>query len=353
MSHKKRVLLSGGGSGGHIIPNLAVASELVRHGAELLYIGSRARLEARLITSRGIPFKSIFSGKLRRYFSWWNFIDPVFVIFGFFQAFYHVARFRPDVVFVKGGFVSLPVALAAFVLRRPIVLHESDSVMGLANRVTSRLAAKVCVAFPALLKGKDKQSGKFIFTGNPVRANLTGGDPQEGYRLTGFHPNRPILLVWGGSQGAREINEMVERHFHLLKRRFQIVHVTGAGKKTNIEDLSYRAFEYLEEELPPIYAITAYVVGRAGANSLYELALTRKPNILLPLQSSAHNHQVLNARFFEEAGASLVLSSPDKLPEILFALDENKALQGQMEAALGKIARPGAALMIADILLQF
>ncbi len=296
--------------------------------------------------SKGIPFKPIFSGKLRRYFSWANFIDPLFVILGFFQAFFILIRFWPDVVFTKGGFVSFPVAVAAWILRRPVILHESDSVMGLANRVTSRLATKVCVAFPELVKN----DSKFLFTGNPVRTDLTGGDKQLGYQLTGFHTNRPIVLIWGGSQGAMEINEAVERHFHQLKHHFQIVHVTGFGKKTDIQDPAYRTFEYLDAELPHIYAITSFVVGRAGANSLYEIALTRRPNILIPLKSSAHNHQAMNARYFEEVGASIVIETADKFPEILLALAENPAKQESMKEALGKIAKPEAAKTIADLI---
>ena len=298
--------------------------------------------------SKGIPFKPIFSGKLRRYFSWTNFIDPLFVLLGFFQAFIILIRFWPDVVFTKGGFVSLPVAVAAWILRRPVILHESDSVMGLANRVTSRLAVKVCVAFPELVKNDQK----FIFTGNPVRTDLLNGDPQKGYAITGFHANRPVVLIWGGSQGATEINEAVARHFHRLKHRFQIVHVTGFGKKTDIRDPAYRAFEYLDAELPHIYAITSFVVGRAGANSLYEIALTRKPNILIPLKTSAHNHQAMNARYFEKTGASIVLPAADKFPETLLALSENPAKQEEMKEALGKIAKPEAAKTITDLIMS-
>jgi len=220
--------------------------------------------------------------------------------------------------------------------------------MGLANRVTSRLAAKVCVAFPELAQN-DK---KFIFTGNPVRTDLLNGDKQLGYAITSFHSNRPIVLIWGGSQGAQEINEAVERHWHQLKHRFQIIHVTGFGKKTDIQDPSYRAFEYLDAELPHIYAITSFVVGRAGANSLYEIALTRKPNILAPLKTSAHNHQVMNARYFEKAGASVVLETADRFPETLLALSENPSQQEEMKEALGKIAKPAAAKTIADLIMS-
>lgn len=299
----------------------------------------------------GIPFYGIFTGKLRRYFDWRNFIAPFFVFVGFFQALYLLIRFWPDAVFVKGGFVSLPVALAAFILRRPLILHESDSLMGLANRITACLARKVCLGFP-LNTESGLRTPKFIFTGNPVRTGLLLGDRQTGFNLTGFHEGHPIVLFWGGSQGAQEINEMVERHFMELKRHFQIIHVTGFGKKTDLHDSAYRSFEYLGPELPHIYAITDFVVGRAGANSLYEIALMEKPNILMPLKSSAHNHQALNAEYFENEGASIVLTDANKVPEILLALWENKEKQQEMVESLRRVARPDAAKTIADLILS-
>lgn len=306
-------------------------------------------MDALLVKPSGIPFASIFTGKLRRYFDWRNFTDPFLAVAGFFQSLWILIRFWPHVVFAKGGFVSLPVALAAFLLRRPIVLHESDSVMGLSNRIVAKLAKKVCVGFPGILSDNPKT----VFTGNPVRLSMRNGHAEEGYRITGFHPEKPVLLVWGGSQGSEEINNLLARELPHLKSEFQIVHIAGAGKKSNGGSNSgYIQFEYLGEELPHIYAITDFVVGRAGANSLYELALVQKPTVLLPLKSAAHDHQTLNADYFERMGASVVLKPGQSLSEVLIALVHNPAQVQSMKKALAQLAKPEAAETIARIALD-
>ncbi|MBI5422168.1 UDP-N-acetylglucosamine--N-acetylmuramyl-(pentapeptide) pyrophosphoryl-undecaprenol N-acetylglucosamine transferase [Candidatus Peregrinibacteria bacterium] len=361
MRKATRVLLTGGGSGGHIQPNLALASALrqLDPSIQLLYVGSRLPLDASLVIPAGIPFVPIFTGKLRRYFDWRNFTDPFLAVAGFFQSFWIMARFWPHVVFAKGGFVSLPVALAAFLLRRPIVLHESDSVMGLSNRIVATLAKKVCVGFPEVMSDNPKT----VFTGNPVRLSMRNGDPEQGFRLTGFHPGKPVLLVWGGSQGSEQINQLVAQELPHLKSVFQIVHIAGAGKSNSGPscgpdggpncgvEKNYIQFEYLGEELPHIYAITDFVVGRAGANSLYELALVQKPSVLLPLKSAAHNHQALNADYFERMGASLVLKPGQPLSEVLIALVHSPAQIQSMKKALAQLAKPEAAETIANIIL--
>jgi UDP-N-acetylglucosamine--N-acetylmuramyl-(pentapeptide) pyrophosphoryl-undecaprenol N-acetylglucosamine transferase len=294
-------------------------------------------------------FYGIFAGKMRRYFSWRNFIDPIFVLIGFIQSLIILIRVWPDVVFSKGGYVSLPVVLAAFVLRRPVILHESDGRMGIANRIASKTAKKVCVAFPELQKSAGAGSGKFILTGNPIRENILGGSPEEGYRLTGFTPNRPVVLIWGGSQGARDINEMTERDFSRLKKHFQIIHVTGAGKGTNIKDPAYRSFDYLDDELRHIYAITDFAVGRGGANSLFELALMEKPNIIIPLNNP---DQKKNAEYFEKNGAGIVLTEGHNLCDSLIALYNHPDERESMKEALRALARPNAADEIAELVLD-
>jgi len=344
-----RVLLAGGGSGGHIQPSLAIASALraLDPTIELLYVGSRLPLDASLIQSAGLPFVGLFTGKIRRYFHWRNFTDPFLMLFGFFQSFWIVAQFWPDVVFAKGGFVSLPVALAAFFLRRPIVLHESDQVMGLSNRIVARLAQRICVGFPEVMQGNSKAT----HTGNPVRLSIQRGDAKRGYQLTHFHTQKPIVLVWGGSQGSAEINRLVVGEFHRLKSIFQIIHITGLGKKTELQGLDYAQFEYVDQDLPHFYVIADIVVGRAGANSLYELALLQKPNILIPLKSAAHNHQALNADYFERMGASVIYKG-DSLNDVLLALWNNSAQQDSMRVALRKLSKPEAAETIANILFE-
>jgi len=340
-------LLTGGGSGGHIIPNLAVASAIKdrQPDAKLLYVSSRSKLDAGLLKGTGIPVRRIFSGKWRRYFSWQNFIDPFFVLLGFFQSLIILIRFRPHIVFSKGGFVSLPVVLAAFLLRRRIILHESDSRMGIANRIASGLASVVCVAFPDLLK----KGKKYRMTGNPIRTEIAQGSTAKGYRLTGFKAGIPVLLVWGGSQGAAEINNLIKKDFENLTRKFQIIHITGPDKDIGKKNSNYISFEYLDQELKHIYAITDLVIGRAGANSLYELAYLGKPNIIIPLNNS---DQLNNARYFEEKGASIVRKGTDRLFDMARNLWQNKALQNAMKKALAEISGNHANDKIASIILD-
>ena len=298
-----------------------------------------------MLKDSDIPFRRIFSGKLRRYFSWQNFIDPLFVLLGFLQSLRILIGFRPRVVFSKGGFVSLPVVLAAFILRRKIILHESDSRMGLANRISAKLATKVCVGFPELA-GKSK---KYVLTGNPIRSDILSGKTEEGYKLTGFSQKLPILLVWGGSQGAAQINALIDENFEKWVKHFQIVHITGAGKSIKKEHPHYIRFEYLNEELKHIYAITDMIIGRAGANSLFEIAALQKPNIIIPLQNA---DQLLNATYFEKMGAALVFKKGADLFDLASNLWQNKALQSGMKSALKKLARPEAADEIARIILD-
>ena len=341
------ILLVGGGSGGHIIPNLAVATALKEKApsVKLVYIGSRRPMDAQLVQPSGIPFYGIFAGKMRRYFSWRNFIDPFLVIIGFFQSLIILIRFWPKVIFPKGGYVSLPVAFAAFILCRPIILHESDSRMGIANRIASKIAKKVCVAFPDL----QEKSDKFILTGNPIREEILDGSSERGYQLTSFTPNRPVVLVWGGSQGAQQINEMIEKEFSRLKTHFQIVHITGKGKGISISDPAYCPFEYLDENLKHIYAITDFVIGRAGANSLFELALIEKPNIVIPLKNL---DQQKNAEYFEQNGATVILREGHELYDLLIGLYNHPDKQESMKESLRSIAHPNATEEIVDLILD-
>lgn len=301
-----------------------------------------------LVKQAGLPFKSIFTGKLRRYFSWRNFTDPFLVLAGFFQAFFLVAHFKPHAVFTNGGFVSVPVTLAAFVLRRPVVLFVSDSSLSLSARIISHFARKICLAFSDTLP----PGPRVKHTGNPVRVSLKHGDPQEGYSLTGLAPGKPVLLVWGGSLGAQQINHLLADNFNALKHVFQVVHVTGEGKQIPISDPHYKAFSYLNEhQLKHIYAITDVVLSRAGANTLFELAYVGKPNVLVPL-TSAHTHQVKNALYFEKMGASIVLHPGDDLVELLTALWNNPLKRSQMQEALQSVASPHAARTMAQIILN-
>ncbi len=297
-----------------------------------------------MIKKSSIDFIPIFSGKLRRYFSWQNFIDPFFVLLGFFQSFFILLRFRPQLVFSKGGYVSLPVVFSAFLLRIPIILHESDRRMGLANRIASKMARWVCVAFPDLVKSK-----KYRLTGNPIRSNLKDGDSKKAYQMTKFSKNLPILLVWGGSQGALEINQMIEADFDRFVQNFQIIHITGLSKAITKKHEHYLAFTYLDDTLKDIYSITDLVIGRAGANSLYELAYLEKPNIIIPLSNS---DQLENARYFKKMGASLVYEKnhSDSLFDLTYGLWQNKNLINTMKKSLISISKNNANQLITKLI---
>ena len=348
MDKEYRVLLVGGGSGGHITPNLAIATELkkIRPSIKIIYIGSKNKLDRELVSKIDLPFYPIFTGKLRRYFSWQNFIDPFFVLLGIFQSIFLILKFKPNIIFSKGGFVSLPVIFAGKLLGKKMILHESDSRMGLANRIASRFVETICISFPNL----KKDSNKFVFTGNPIRKEILNGNIEDGYNFTGFKKDKPILLIWGGSLGAQQINDLVIENFEKLKKDFQIIHISGKGKKTGIKDENYVDFEYINiKDLKNIYKIVDIVVGRAGANSLYELALIQKPNIIIPLKNA---DQVNNAKYFEESNSGIVLRNTDDFYETINNLWKNEEKKDKMRSSLGKIAKPDATEEIVKIILK-
>lgn len=302
-------------------------------------------LDKNLVEKDKINFKAIYSGKLRRYFSWKNFIAPFFILIGFFQSLYILKKFKAKILFSKGGFVSVPVAFAAWILRIPIVLHESDSRMGLANKIISKIAKKICVSFPNLLKNNTL----FELTGNPIRKSIKNGNKEYGYKITNLTDKKPCILVWGGSQGSEEINNLIKKEFNLLKSKFQIIHITGVNKKTGIKDENYAEFEYIADDLKHIYAITDFVVSRAGANTVYELAYMKKPNILIPIQNS---DQINNAKYFEERGASIVFRKNQSLYHILNSLLLNKKKYINIQENLENIFKENASKKIADIIIN-
>ena len=298
-----------------------------------------------MVAKTNLPFYPIFTGKLRRYFSWQNFIDPFFVLIGIMQSLIIIIKFKPDIIFSKGGFVSLPTILAGAILRKKMILHESDSRMGLANRIASKFVKTICISFPNL-KGDEK---KFVLTGNPIRKEILNGAKEEGYKITNFKNDKPVLLIWGGSLGAQQINNLVISNFEKLKKDFQIIHITGKNKKTEIKNENYISFEYINVDiLKNIYSIVDIVIGRAGANSLYELTLTQKPNIIIPLKNADQQN---NAKYFEESGAGVVLKNTDNFYEVINEMWKNEEKRDKMKVALAEIAKPNAGEEIANIIL--
>lgn len=300
---KKRIVIVAGGSGGHITPALAVASEL--SAKDVFFLCSRNHLDQEILSAAGVEFRAIFAGKLRRYFSWENFLDFFRFWLGFFESFFLFIFRRPQVIFSKGGFVALPVGLAAWILRIPLVLHESDAEMGLANRVLSFFAKKILSSF---------HLPKSQFVGTPVRPLILAGDQKRGKEFLDFSDNKPILLIMGGSQGALFINNLVRKSLADLTKIANIVVIAGA-EKTNFPLLeSLRVYGFLNQELGDVLAAADLVVSRAGSNSLAELAALKKPTILIPLPSAANNHQQKNAETFAAKGATIILAQEKVVP---------------------------------------
>ncbi len=258
-------------------------------------------MEKKLVKEAGIFYKGVSCGKLRRYFSWQNFLDVFRVVKGVFEAEKILKNMQPDVVFSKGGYVGLPVVVAAHRLKIPIVIHESDLIPGLANKLSMRLADKICISFEETRDYLKKvESAKVFFTGNPVREEILKGNEDRGYKFTGLNNNRPIILVMGGSQGAAQINELVKESLSDLLRKYQIVHLTGENKADiDTQAKGYKQFEYLGKELKDVYAVCDLIVSRAGANSLAEIALLKKKAVIIPLSTKAsRGDQIENAKVF-------------------------------------------------------
>lgn len=317
MARKKKILLTGGGSAGHVTPNISIYESLRDKGFDVHYIGRKDSIEEGLIRPLGIPYHSIQAGKLRRYFDWQNFTDVFRIIIGFFQSLFILFRVQPKVIFSKGGFVACPVVWAGWVLRIPIVIHESDITPGLANRLSLPFAKKVCLTFEE--SGKYIKAHQRIFTGLPVRRVIREGKKGMGYQITGFSPDKAVLLIMGGSQGAQAINEVVRADLDKLLASFQICHLAGAGHLAEIDRPGYFQLEYAKEELPDLLAISDVILSRAGATSIFEFLSLRKPSLLIPLPKSAsRGDQLLNAAIFEKAGFAEVLFQEDLNKDLLF-----------------------------------
>ena len=310
----KRIVLTGGGTAGHVTPNLALLPYLRRAGYEVAYIGSIGGMEKKLIEENEIPYQGIETGKLRRYFDPKNFSDPFRVVKGYQQARRFLKEYRPDVVFSKGGYVAVPVVRAAHSLHIPCVIHESDMTPGLANKLCFSAADKVCCNFPETLKLLP--ADKAVLTGTPIREELFTGDKRKGLELCGFTPDKPVLMVTGGSQGAAAVNSAVRENLDALLKDFQIVHLCGKEKMDNLRLTvpGYKQFEYVNEDMKHIFAMADVVISRAGANAICELLALKKPNILVPLAHNSRGDQVLNADSFRAQGYSIVISDDD-LPE--------------------------------------
>lgn len=321
----KKIVLTGGGTAGHVTPNIALLPELKKRGYEVVYVGSKEGIEKKLMKDFDVKYYGISSGKLRRYFDLKNFTDPFRIIKGYAESAKILKKEKPDVIFSKGGFVTVPVCIAAKNKKVPTVIHESDITPGLANRICLPSAAAICANFPETMNHLES-SDKAELTGTPIRKELFAGDRKKGLEFCGFKDDKPVLLVIGGSLGSVVVNEAIRKDLKTLLEKFQIIHLCGKGKVD--ESLKgtegYAQFEYIQKELCDLLDAADIVVSRAGANAICELLALKKPNILIPLSREAsRGDQILNAESFEKQGFSYVIQEEDLTSEtLLTAVDE-------------------------------
>lgn len=361
-----RIVLAGAGSGGHIFPLVAVAERITAQypQCEFLYIGTKSQMsdvgEAAMARMH-IPTINIMTGKMRRYFSLEYFTDFFRVPVGIIQSLWHLLIFMPDAVFSKGGYASVPVVIAAWLYRIPVLTHESDATPGWANRICGKLSRYVAVSFTETKKYF--LARKTVLTGNPIRMAMTQGDRMRGYQRWNFSESKPIIFVVGGSQGSQRINDAVVRILPDLAPFAQVLHVTGADNYDHILPLvgemgfksgrkRYYAAPFLDrEEMADAYAAADLVIARAGANTITELAANHKVAILVPLMGSANNHQAMNAYSVAKAGGALVLEESNLGSSLFFerikTILHDRDLRVKLQNNIAPFYRPDAAEMIA------
>lgn len=327
----KNIILTGGGTAGHVTPNIALMNRLKAEGYKISYIGSKDGIEKELITKLGIDYYGISSGKLRRYLDKKNITDMFKVIKGIKEASALIKKIKPSIIFSKGGFVTVPVVIGARMHHVPTIIHESDITPGLANKLALPFSTKICTTFPETLKKVPSKKG--VLTGSPIRKSLFSGTMQKGLSLCGFNPEKPVLLIMGGSLGSVKINTALREALPALTSVFQIAHICGKGNldKSLSGINNYRQFEYLSEELPNLFAAADIIASRAGSNSICEFLALKKPNLLIPLSKEhSRGDQILNARSFEKQGFSKILYeedlTADTLTENITSLYKNRGV---------------------------
>jgi UDP-N-acetylglucosamine--N-acetylmuramyl-(pentapeptide) pyrophosphoryl-undecaprenol N-acetylglucosamine transferase len=318
-SMTKKIVLTGGGTAGHVTPNIALIPHLHSYHWEIHYLGMKSGFERELLENiQDITFHPIDSGKLRRYVDWKNISDIYHILKGYFDSRTLLKSIQPDIVFSKGGYVSVPVVLAAHYLHIPVVIHESDLTPGLANKISARYASMICTSFPETVSLFS--SNKAVYTGSPVRDFIKSGDPEKGRKLARFTSDKPVIVVLGGSQGSVFLNQLILDSFPALTRNYQILLVCGSTNKIDmpLQGNNYWIVTYLKEEIADCLAMADLVISRAGANTLFELLALKKPSLLIPLSFQAsRGDQVDNGRNFEKHGFSIVLDQQQVTPEKL------------------------------------
>lgn len=348
-----KVAFTGGGSAGHVTPNIALIEKLQERGDEIHYFGTATGIEHELISALKIPYHTVSSERLRRYFDWRNFLTPFKVVSGLIAAILKVRQVRPDVLFSKGGFVSFPVVVGAWVNRIPVVIHESDLTPGLANKLSFPFATNICVGFKEA-KAHIKAQDKVVFTGSPLRRALFEADPSRAIEAFSLDPNRPVIMVTGGSQGARHINEVVRQSLDALLELGQVVHLCGKGNlDASMQDRQgYLQLEYVKERFADLMAASSVVICRAGANTLLELVQLERPSVLIPLsRASSRGDQYLNAKSFEEQGLAKLLPDEELDAERLIAATRQVIeQQATYQAALRDYQLPDSLTVITELL---
>ncbi|AIQ64029.1 UDP-diphospho-muramoylpentapeptide beta-N- acetylglucosaminyltransferase [Paenibacillus stellifer] len=326
----KKIIFTGGGSAGHVTVNIAMIPEFIRAGWLTEYIGSVDGIEKQLITSNfNVKYHSISTGKLRRYLDWQNVKDPFKVVKGIMQAYQLIKKQKPNIVFSKGGFVSVPVVIGAWLNKIPVIIHESDLTPGLANKLASPFASLICTTFSETSSYFNNH--KCYCVGPVLRDELTKGDAERGRAFVGFsNIKKPIIVIMGGSLGSRKINHVIRESLTQLTKKFRVIHLCGKGHlDSSIANSDYREYEYINEELPDILTMCDFVISRAGSNSIFEFLSLKKPMILIPLtKEQSRGDQLLNAASFESKGYCKVLHeeqlNPDSLIASIYELAEEK-----------------------------
>jgi UDP-N-acetylglucosamine--N-acetylmuramyl-(pentapeptide) pyrophosphoryl-undecaprenol N-acetylglucosamine transferase len=365
-----RIVLTGGGTGGHIFPIIAVVKKLRKtvsegEALELLFLGPDRALEREVMEKELIPSKKVLSGKLRRYFSL-RYIPDLFKFpIGVIQSLWYLLLFMPDAVFSKGGYAGMPVVIAAWVYRIPVLIHESDITPGLANQIAAKFAQVIAVSFPSTANFFNP--GKVMIAGNPIRDELTRGNSDEAQKIFGLSSKRKVILVMGGSQGARLINEAILHILPELLKKYEIIHITGESEYQEVVQEAgllgikaghggYHPCPFLREEISHAFAVADLVISRAGANALTEIAANAKPAIIIPLKISANNHQELNAYAFAEEGAAIMLNQDNLGGNILFEKIEeamnNSELRYKLSERIKKFYDPDSGRKLAEEILK-